>query len=129
MLMSSPSQSFLTVETVTLLFRPLTMLFTVDCDTPYEEQATKWAPYLRERYFTMLERCTYMTAVSLRKTPTAQLEAYRRIIDQSDMVLAVHDPVSARGDDADKAVEYARQQGRPLLLIHPDTMVSGAAFG
>lgn len=125
--MSSPSQSFLTVETVTLLFRPLTMLFTVDCVTPYEEQATKWAPYLRERYFTMLERCTYMTAVSLRKTPTAQLEACKRIIDQSDMVLAVHDPVSARGDDADKTAEYARQQGRPLLLIHPDTMVSGTA--
>ena len=97
------------------------------CVTPHEEQATKWAPYLREQYFTMLERCTYMTAVSLRKTPTAQLEACKRIIDQSDMVLAVHDPVSARGDDADKTAEYARQQGRPLLLIHPDTMVSGTA--
>jgi len=44
----------------------------------------------------MLERCTYMTAVSLRKTPTAQLEACKRIIDQSDMALAVHDPASAR---------------------------------
>lgn len=28
------------------------MLF---CYIPHEEQATKWAPYLRERYFTMLE--------------------------------------------------------------------------
>ena len=26
------------------------------CYTPHEEQATKWAPYLRERYFTMLEK-------------------------------------------------------------------------
>ena len=33
------------------------------CYTPHEEQATKWAPYLRERYFTMLEKCTYISAV------------------------------------------------------------------
>ena len=46
-----------------------------------------------------------------------------------DMVLAVYDPASARGDDVDKAVEYARQQDKPLRLIHPDTMVSGDAVG
>ena len=28
------------------------------CYIPHEEQATKWAPYLRERYFDMLEKCT-----------------------------------------------------------------------
>ena len=28
------------------------------CYTPHEEQATKWAPYLRERYFDMLTACT-----------------------------------------------------------------------
>ena len=33
------------------------------CYTPHEEQATKWAPYLRERYFTMLEKCTLISAV------------------------------------------------------------------
>ena len=26
------------------------------CYIPHEEQTTKWAPYLRERYFTMLEK-------------------------------------------------------------------------
>ena len=31
---SRPSQSFLTVETVVLRFRPLIILFTVDCVTP-----------------------------------------------------------------------------------------------
>ena len=36
------------------------MLF---CYTPHEEQATKWAPYLRERYFTMLEKCTLISVV------------------------------------------------------------------
>ena len=92
------------------------------CVTPFEEQATKWTPQLRERYFDMLIKCTHMTAVSLHKQPDAQLEAYRAIIRQSDMVLAVYDPASARGDDADKAIAYARELGKPILTIHPDTL-------
>lgn len=31
------------------------------CILPHEEQVTKWAPYLRERYFEILEQCTYLT--------------------------------------------------------------------
>ena len=92
------------------------------CVTPFEEQATKWTPQLRERYFDMLIKCTHMTAVSLHKQPDAQLEAYRAIIRQSDMVLAVYDPASARGDDADKAIAYAQALNRPTMMIHPDTL-------
>ena len=97
---------------------PELMLF---CITPYEEQATKWTPELRERYFDMLVKCTHMTAVYRHKQPGAQLEAYRTIIQQSDMVLAVYDPTSARGDDADAALQYAQELKRPILLIHPDS--------
>ena len=83
---------------------PELMLF---CVTPYEEQATKWTPELRERYFDMLVKCSHMTAVYTHKQPDAQLKAYRTIIRPSDMVLAVYDPASARGDDTDKAISYA----------------------
>ena len=37
-------------------------------------------------------------------------------------LLAVYDPASARGDDADKAIAYARELGKPILTIHPDTL-------
>ena len=94
------------------------MLF---CVTPHEEQATKWPPYLRERYFTMLEKCTYMTAVSLHPTPTSQLDAYKRIIDQSDMVLAVYDAASKRSDEVDTAMDYAMALHRQIVLVHPET--------
>ena len=67
-------------------------------------------------------KCTHMTAVYTHKQPDAQLKAYRTIIRQTDMVLAVYDPASARGDDADKAVSYARELHRPMLMIHPDTL-------
>ena len=95
------------------------MLF---CITPYEEQAIKWTPALRERYFDMLVKCTHMTAVYTHKQPGAQLETYRTIIRQSDMVLAVYDPASARGDDVDKAIAYAQELDRPTVIIHPDTL-------
>ena len=98
---------------------PELMLF---CVTPYEEQATKWTPELRERYFDMLVKCSHITAVYTHKQPDAQLKAYRTIIRQSDMVLAVYDPASARGDDTDKAISYARELHRPMLMIHPDTL-------
>lgn len=54
------------------------MLF---CYTPHEEQATKWAPYLRERYFTMLEKCTHISVVCPVGTPDAQLQAYMAVAE------------------------------------------------
>lgn len=64
------------------------MLF---CYTPHEEQATKWAPYLRERYFTMLEKCTHISVVCPVGTPDAQLQSYKKILGLADVVIYVHD--------------------------------------
>lgn len=93
---------------------PSLMLFVV---TPHEEQATKWAPYLRERYFKLLEDCTIMQLASHRKTPECEYDAYRKIIDYADMVLAVYDATTARGDAVDWAMEYAKERGLPMMLL------------
>ena len=61
------------------------------CCTPHEEQSSKWAPYLRERYFDMLINCTCMSTVCEVGAPDAQLRAYQQIIDLADVVLAVYD--------------------------------------
>ena len=97
---------------------PELMLF---CVTPYEEQATKWTPELRERYFDMLADCTDLSCVDYQETPNAQLMAYRRIVKQSDMLVAVYDPELASGSAEDKAMAYALALGKPTLLIHPNT--------
>ena len=91
---------------------PDLMLFVV---TPHEEQATKWAPYLRERYFRLLADCTIMEAASLHKTPDCEYDAYRKIIDYADIVLAIYDPATARGDAVDRAMAYAQARG---LVMH-----------
>lgn len=91
------------------------------CYIPHEEQATKWAPYLRERYFDMLEKCTYLSAVCEVGAPEAQLQAYLKIIDFADVVLGVYDlgrPLV--GEAEDRALAYAVDIARkPLLVLDP----------
>ncbi len=101
---------------------PDMMLF---CYTPHEEQATKWAPYLRERYFTMLEKCTHISVVCPVGTPDAQLQAYRKIIDLADVVLCVHDTdLSATDSGESKAFAYAAESHTPTLVLHPKELTA-----
>lgn len=91
------------------------------CYTPHEEQATKWAPYLRERYFDVLEKCTYISAVCGVGAPDAQLHAYKKIIDLADVVLAVYDrDTPATGGAEDRALAYAMDVARkPVWVLGP----------
>lgn len=91
------------------------------CYAPHEEQATKWAPYLRERYFTMLEKCTNLSAVCKVGAPDAQMQAYRKIIDLADVVLGVYDLGSpAMGDAEDRALTYAvKTAHKPVMILDP----------
>lgn len=91
------------------------------CYMPHEEQATKWAPYLRERYFDMLINCTCMSAVCEVGASDAQLCAYRQIIDLADVVLGVYDLDSqAVGDAEDRALAYAVDTAnKPVLVLDP----------
>ena len=41
------------------------------CLIPYEDQASKWTPNLRDRYYDVLEKCTDSAPVSLRSRRTS----------------------------------------------------------
>lgn len=95
------------------------------CYTPHEEQATKWASYLRERYFDMLAACTYLSAVCEAGAPGAQLQAYKKIIDLADVVLCVYDTdIPATGSAEDRALAYAESLEKPLVLLHPTELTT-----
>lgn len=95
------------------------------CYTPHEEQATKWAPYLRERYFAMLEKCTLISAVCEVGAPDAQFQAYKKIIDLADVVLAVYDgDTPATGNAEDRVLAYAESLEKPLVLLHPTELTT-----
>ena len=93
---------------------PGLMLFVV---SPHEEEATKWAPYLRERYFKLLEDCTIMELASHRWTPECEYDAYRKIIDYADMALAAYNPALATGNTVDRAMGYIKAHGLPMDVI------------
>ena len=63
-----------------------------------------------------------VSCVDYQETPNAQLMAYRRVIKQSGVVLAVYAPDLADGSAEDRAVAYALVLGRPVMLIHPETL-------
>lgn len=95
------------------------------CYTPHEEQATKWAPYLRERYFTMLENSTHISAVCPVDIPDAQLQAYKKIIDLADVVLCVYNTdIPATSSAEDRALAYAEGQHKSLVLLHPTELTT-----
>ena len=99
---------------------PDMMLF---CVTPYEEQATKWAPYLRERYFKMLAKCSHMECVDLHARSFAQLSAYKRIIDQADVLLTVFDVETHHdGRNENKAFFYAIGEQKAVINLDPYTL-------
>lgn len=89
------------------------------CVLPHEEQATKWMPQLRERYFSMLSNCAEVRCSDPRKHPNAQFQAYQQMIRDSDMLLSVYDPALADGRAEDKAVLYASALGWPILYLSP----------
>ena len=91
------------------------------CCTPHEEQSTKWAPYLRERYFDMLINCTYMSVVCEVGAQDTQLRAYKKIIDLADVVLGVYDLAGPAANDAeDRALTYAVDSAhKPVLILDP----------
>lgn len=93
------------------------------CVLPHEGQATKWTPQLRDRYFAMLASCTDIDCISPYEQSDAQFSAYKRIVERSDMVLAVHD-LSANADRAeDRALRYALEElKKPVLVLHPQKL-------
>lgn len=91
------------------------------CYTPHEEQATKWAPYLRERYFDILEKCTYMSTICEVGAPEAQLRTYEKIIELVDVVLGTYElDIPDVGNVEDKALAYAVDTAnKPVLVLDP----------
>lgn len=86
------------------------------CVPPYEEQATKWAPYLRKRYFGMLLKCSHIEPLAALPQPDAQYLAYCQIIDWADVVLTVYDDTVQNGNaPEDRAMTYAKGQKKPQV--------------
>ena len=89
------------------------------CYVPYEEQATKWTPELRDRYFNALAACTEVVNVAYEKTVGCEFKAYLEAIKDSDTVIAVYDPDDPCREREAAAVAVAEMLNRQVFTIDP----------
>lgn len=89
------------------------------CYVPYEEQATKWMPELRDRYFNALAVCTEVVNVAYEKTVGCEFKAYLEAMNEADAVIAIYDPEDPLCERETAAVAVAEMLNRQVLTVDP----------
>ena len=89
------------------------------CYVPYEEQATKWMPELRDRYFNALAACTEIINAAYEKTVGCEFKAYLEAMNEADTVIVVYDPDDPRCGREAAAVTVAEMLNRQVLTVDP----------
>ena len=91
----------------------------VICYTPFEEQATKWTPELRDRYFNALAASTEVINVAHRRTVGCEFRAHLETMTHADTVLVICDPDNPNCEREASAIAVAEKLGKKILQIDP----------
>ena len=89
-----------------------------DCYVPYEEQAAKWAPELRNRYFAVFPDCRNEVIISPVHTVTCELETLIRAVDGADGVIAVCGEAGDMDYNTAVALKYAELAGKTIHSLN-----------
>lgn len=89
------------------------------CCVPCEEQATKWTPELRDRYFNALAACTEVINLAYEKTVGCEFKAYLKAINEASTVIAVYDRDDPLCEREAAAVAVAEMLNKQVLVLEP----------
>ena len=89
------------------------------CYVPYEEQATKWTPELRDRYFNALAVCTEVVNVAYEKTVGCEFKAHLEAMKEAGTVIAVYDPDNPLCEREAAAAAVADLLNKQVLTLDP----------
>ncbi len=89
------------------------------CYGPYAEQATKWTPELRDRYFNALAACTEGRNAACEKTVGCEFKAYLEAVNEAETLIAVYDPDDPRCERETAAVAVAEMLNRQVITVDP----------
>ena len=92
---------------------------TLECAIPYERQAVRWPEALRNRYFSITERCDQETMLQRQYTPDCLRKRNQYMVDHADIVLAVW---NGSPSGTGQTVWYARETVKPVWIIRPDIL-------
>ena len=89
------------------------------CFVPFEEQATKWTPELRDRYFNALAACTEVINAAYEKTVGCGFKAYLEAMNEADAVIAIYDPEDPLCEREAAAVAVAEMLNTQVVTVDP----------
>ena len=92
---------------------------TLECAIPYERQAVRWPEALRNRYFSIAGRCDKETMLQTHYTPDCLRKRNQYMVDHADIVLVVW---NGSPSGTGQTVWYARETGKPVWIIRPNTL-------
>ena len=96
--------------------------FETICCVPYEEQAAKWTPELRDRCFDALAACTEVVNVAGKQTVGCEFMAHLQAMSEANAVIAVYDPDDPRCEREAAAVAVAEVLKKQTLTLDPKTI-------
>ena len=89
------------------------------CCVPYEEQATKWTPELRDRYFNDLAACTEVVTVAFEKTVGCEFKAHLEAMKDADTLIAVYDPDDPLCEREAAVTAVAEMLNKQIFTLDP----------
>lgn len=89
---------------------------TLECAIPCETQAVGWPESIRDRYFSIAERCDKETMLQRCYTPDCMAKRNQYMVDHADVILAVW---NGRPSGTGQTVWYARAKGKPVRILTP----------
>lgn len=92
------------------------------CYVPYEEQATKWTPELRDRYFNTLASCSEVKNVSYEKSVGCEFRTHIHAIIEAGTISAVYDPENPLCEREVAAGVAAKMLGKQFRILDPKTI-------
>lgn len=104
---------------VVLALREKNPALKLHCVLPCEEQADKWSDLAQKRYYSILAQADEISYVSRKYYNGCMLARKRRLVDSTDLVLAVYNGERRGGTAA--TIRYAKRNGRKTLIIDPIT--------
>ena len=88
---------------------------TLEAAIPCETQSSKWAEYLRDRYFSIAEKCDTETLLSTKYTRDCMHKRDEYMVDNSDVVIALY--IEGTPGGTKYTVDYAKKKGRDIVFI------------
>lgn len=89
---------------------------------PYEDQSSKWPEDEAQRWLELHQKCTKVHFIQRKYTPGCFYLRNRRMVEQSQWLLAVADRYSHLICGTRYTIEYARTLKRNIIYIHPETL-------